>query len=133
MLVPYAPPADCNGMVYETELAQCLVISASQLDDELSRGLCQLESVMLLRKLLVATAIVSILLLGLAAIAFAANPGTQGPPSKTCLNPGATQEPGNAAGSPGSPFNEVNGIGGSNYSPKSQYDVACFQVTSNHP
>ncbi len=41
-------------------------------------------------------------------------------------------EPGNAANSPGSPFNEVNGIGGSHYSATSQYDVACFQFTSSH-
>jgi hypothetical protein len=87
---------------------------------------------MLLRKLLAATAIVSVLLLGLAGIAFAVNPGTQGQPSKECLESGATQEPGNAANSPGAPFNEVSGIAGSKYSPTSQYDVACFQVTSNH-
>jgi len=46
---------------------------------------------------------------------------------------------GNAANSPGSPFNElginsVNGdIGGQHYSPKSRYDVACFQQAQHNP
>lgn len=46
--------------------------------------------------------------------------------------------PGNSANRPGSPFNEpginsVNGgIGGQNYSEKSQYDVACFQASVRH-
>jgi hypothetical protein len=46
--------------------------------------------------------------------------------------------PGNAANSPGSPFNEpgfgsqFGGTGGLNYSEKSQYDVACYQVTLHH-
>ena len=59
-------------------------------------------------------------------------PGPPGPPSQSCqaVEP---HTPGNSANSPGSPFNEpginsVNGgIGGQHYSPKSQYDVACFQ------
>jgi hypothetical protein len=67
------------------------------------------------------------------------------------VSPGATMTPGNAAGSPGSPFNEPNsqfpgspgGTGGQNYAGNgpnsvahanstaavSQYDVACLNVT----
>jgi hypothetical protein len=43
--------------------------------------------------------------------------------------------PGNSASSPGSPFNEPGfgsangGTGGANYSPRSQYDVACYHVS----
>ena len=73
--------------------------------------------------------------LGLASPALADNPpGPPGPPSQSCQDLGLTT-PGNAANSPGSPFNEPGtgnpsnpgGIGGQNYSEKSQYDVACFQ------
>jgi hypothetical protein len=65
------------------------------------------------------------------------NPSTTGPPSQTCLSPQSPNEPGQASSSPGSPFNEptgtnTGGTGGANYSPSSQYDVACYQV-SNHP
>jgi hypothetical protein len=76
---------------------------------------------------------------------FAASPGTQGQPGQTCLSSTAPQEPGMASSSPGSPFNEVNGIAGPLYagngvsadhanSPNavSQYDVACFQVSQPH-
>jgi len=70
----------------------------------------------------------------------AANPSGTGQPSQTCLSSTAPREPGHAASSPGSPFNEVNGKAGSKYAgsqpqnsknPKSvsQYDVACFQVS----
>lgn len=70
----------------------------------------------------------------------AANPSGTGQPSQTCLSSTAPAEPGHAANSPGSPFNEVSGIAGSKYAgsqpqnsknPKSvsQYDVACFQVS----
>jgi len=61
-----------------------------------------------------------------------------GPPGES----GQDLEPntrGNAANSPGSPFNElginsVNGdIGGQHYSPKSRYDVACFQQAQHNP
>ena len=75
--------------------------------------------------------------------AWAANPGTKGQPSQTCLSATAPMEPGHAASAPGSAFNENGGIAGSMYAgsqpqnsnnPMSvaQYDVACFQV-SQHP
>jgi hypothetical protein len=79
-----------------------------------------------------------------AAPAFGAgNPSGQGQPSQTCLSSTAQSEPGNAATAPGSAFNENGGIAGSMYAgsqpqnsnnPKSvsQYDVACFQVSSTH-
>jgi hypothetical protein len=74
--------------------------------------------------------------------AAAGNPSSTGtgPPSQSCqdqlTNGGMT--PGNAANAPGSPFNEpgfgsqFGGTGGLNYSEKSQYDVACYQVTLHH-
>jgi hypothetical protein len=68
----------------------------------------------------------------------AANPSGTGRPGQSCqdleANGGTT--PGRSASSPGSPFNEpgINstngGIGGQHYSETSQYDVACFQVSS---
>ena len=67
------------------------------------------------------------------------SPTGTGPPSQSCqdqlTNGGMT--PGNSANSPGSPFNEpgfgsqFGGTGGLNYSPKSQYDVACLQGTQH--
>jgi hypothetical protein len=72
------------------------------------------------------------------AATFAARPpsGT-GPPSQSCqeIEGAGGTTPGHAANSPGSPFNEpeINsekgGTGGQHYSEKSQYDVACFQVS----
>ena len=88
----------------------------------------------MLRKLLVATAIVAVLSLGLVAIAFAANPGTQGPPSQSCGSSTAPNTPGggNSANSPGSPFQ--GGVADSKYNvAKSQYDVACLQNSQPHP
>lgn len=43
-------------------------------------------------------------------------------------------EPGHAASSPGSPFNEPSGTnpggtGGQHYNEMSQYDVACYQLS----
>ena len=62
----------------------------------------------------------------------AANP--TGPPSQSCQSYSPTTRPGNSYQSPGSPFNEPNGVnsanggnGGAHYSERSQYDVACFQ------
>ena len=68
----------------------------------------------------------------------AANPSGTGRPSQSCQDVEAAggRTPGHAASSPGSPFNEpginsVNGgTGGQHYSATSQYDVACFQVSS---
>lgn len=68
----------------------------------------------------------------------ATNPSGTGQPSQTCLSSTAPNEPGHASSSPGSPFNEPSstssgGTGGSHYSPSSQYDVACYQVSQSHP
>ncbi|HEX9316598.1 MAG TPA: hypothetical protein VGA71_14460 [Actinomycetota bacterium] len=63
------------------------------------------------------------------------NPSGTGLPSQSCQQ--QTGSPGQASTSPGAPFNEPTstspgGTGGQNYSPTSQYDVACYQV-SNPP
>ena len=92
------------------------------------------------------------LVLPSAGVVLAANPhlvtgtkttGQPGTPTITCGNPilGTTgpaiaSQPGNltpaspAAASPGSPFSMVagGGVGGQNYNPSAQYDVACFQA-----
>jgi hypothetical protein len=66
--------------------------------------------------------------------------GQPGTPTITCGNPILGSPPGspaiasmpgnsttsNAAASPGSPF--TGGVGGQNYHPTAQYDVACFQA-----
>jgi hypothetical protein len=72
-------------------------------------------------------------------------PGQPGAPGTTCGSQGATNTPGGASNAPGSPFNP-SGNAGAHYagnpgtdsaehsnSPHavSQYDVACFQNTSN--
>ena len=88
-----------------------------------------------MRRSVLVALIIAFFSLGLASPALADNPpGPPGPPSQSCQDLGLTT-PGNSANSPGSPFNEPGtgtpgnpgGIGGQNYSPKSQYDVACFQ------
>ena len=74
-----------------------------------------------------------------AAVAGKGNPGGTGPPGQSCqeIEAAGGRTPGNAANSPGSPFNEpeINsekgGTGGQNYSEGSQYDVACFHVSSH--
>jgi len=66
----------------------------------------------------------------------ARNPSGSGPPSQSCqeIEAAGGRTPGHANESPGSPFNEpeidseLGGTGGQNYTEKSQYDVACFQV-----
>ncbi|MGI5140524.1 MULTISPECIES: hypothetical protein [unclassified Streptomyces] len=76
------------------------------------------------------------------AVSAAPNPSGTGQPSQTCGKENATMTPGQATGATGSPFNP-DGHAGTVYAgeqpqnsnnPKSvsQYDVACFQVTSNH-
>ena len=87
-------------------------------------------------------ALAGALALATSGTALAANPGTQGQPSQTCLSSTALAEPGNAATAPGSAFNENGGIAGGVYAGNgapslngntdkaiSQYDVACFQVS----
>jgi hypothetical protein len=75
-----------------------------------------------------------------ASAAYADNPfGHTGPPSQNCqdqLRSGGTT-PGQTASSPGSPFDEPGfgsqpngGTGGQNYSESSQYDVACFLLST---
>jgi hypothetical protein len=72
--------------------------------------------------------------------ALAGNPSGTGPPSQSCqeIEEEGGRPPGNARNSPGSPFNEAGidseegGIGGQNYTEKSQYDVACYHVSANH-
>ncbi len=74
----------------------------------------------------------------------ASNPNTTGQPSQTCLSSTAPNEPGNAASASGSAFNETSpGTAGTVYAGNgisattagsgnavSQYDVACYQVSS---
>jgi hypothetical protein len=55
----------------------------------------------------------------------AANPSGTGRPGAECGEPGATVEPAGFL-KPGFAIAE------SHYNPGSQYDVACFQVTSSH-
>ena len=83
-----------------------------------------------MRKLLIVTAIVSVLLVGLVGIASAANPPGKGQPGQTCGSQTAPNTPGKgkSANSPGSPF--VGGVSDGKYNvAESQYDVACFQVS----
>jgi hypothetical protein len=75
----------------------------------------------------------------------APNPSETGKPGQSCqeiekaeMEKGEeVRTPGNAASSLGSPFNEEilnspeGGIGGQHYSPNSQYDVACFQLSTH--
>ncbi|HEY0319044.1 MAG TPA: hypothetical protein VGC49_12235 [Solirubrobacterales bacterium] len=93
-----------------------------------------------MRRLLLA-AIIATLVLGASssvALAGGGNPAGTGPPSQSCqdIEAGGGTTPGHAASSPGSPFNEpeINssegGVGGQHYSESSQYDVACFHVSS---
>jgi hypothetical protein len=80
------------------------------------------------------------------ASATAGNPSTSGTgqPSQTCLEGVALSEPGHAASAPGSAFNENGGTAGAVYAGNgqtlstpangaavSQYDVACFQVSTH--
>ena len=93
-----------------------------------------------MRRSVVVALIIAFFSLGLASPALADNPPGTGPPNQSCQDLGLTT-PGNSANSPGSPFNEPGsggntnnpgGIGGQNYSPTSQYDVACFQQSQHH-
>jgi hypothetical protein len=87
-----------------------------------------------LRRSLILTAIVSVLLAGIAGTSGAANPPGQGQPGQTCGIGSAPNTPGggNSANSPGSPF--TGGVSDGKYNAaESQYDVACFQVSQSHP
>ena len=98
-------------------------------------------------KHLLAIAATLALFAALAASAMAAsNPNGRGQPSQSCLSSTAPAEPGQAAAAPGSAFNEAspgtagtvyagNGVSATtpaNAAAVSQYDVACYQVTSSH-
>lgn len=75
----------------------------------------------------------------------AANPSGTGQPSQSCLSQTAPTEPGGAASSRGSAFNENGGIAGGVYAGSagtpsaangssnavSQYDVACYQLSQH--
>lgn len=93
-----------------------------------------------MRRLILVPAICGVMTLALALPGYAAeNPSERGQPSQMCGSPTAMDFPGNAASSPGSPFNTVSGKAGNNLGPfqtdghsnstksVSQYDVACFQ------
>jgi hypothetical protein len=96
-----------------------------------------------MRTIVATTAVAAALLAAGPAVALAGggNPSSTGtgPPSQSCqdIEAAGGTTPGNAASSPGSPFNEpginsINGgIGGQHYSASSQYDVACFHVSSH--
>ncbi len=72
------------------------------------------------------------------------SPTGTGEPSQTCLSSTAPSEPGNAGSASGSAFNENGGTAGAVYAGNgastttpangnavSQYDVACYQVSSH--
>ncbi|MDP9329938.1 MAG: hypothetical protein M3P11_04765 [Actinomycetota bacterium] len=100
-----------------------------------------------MRKLLIATGVV-VMLVTAAGPAFAAtNPNGSGQPvAIDCTDPGATGSPGLSSSAPGSAFNEdPGGVAGAVYAGNgantttpanaaavSQYDIACYQVTQNH-
>ena len=92
----------------------------------------------MLRSALAGIAFGAIVFTPVAVAGAAANPSGHGRPSQSCqdIEAAGGTTPGHAANSPGSPFNEpgINslngGVGGQHYSETSQYDVACFQVSS---
>jgi hypothetical protein len=90
----------------------------------------------MLRKLLIVATVASIILLALVGMAYAANPPGHGQPNQSCEEQPAT--PGHASSARGSAFNPDGVSGGvyadgqhSNPTAVSQYDVACFQVSSH--
>ena len=91
-----------------------------------------------MRKRIVGAAVIAVLSVGFATPAFAAsNPSGSGQPSQSCGSAGATSEPGGFgtggfstaeavyAGSEGTPS-----LANGSSTAVSQYDVACYQVTS---
>ena len=102
-----------------------------------------------MRKSFIAALIAGAVTLSGSAVALATpspnGPGQPGAPGTTCGSPDAANTPGHAASAPGSPFNP-NGNAGRHYAGNpgtasaahsnsshavSQYDIACFQQTSN--
>ena len=99
-----------------------------------------------MKKLFAAGVVAGLLALGTSSASATSNPSGTGQPSQTCLSSTAPTEPGQAAGAPGSAFNETgpgtagvvyagNGVSAStagSSSAVSQYDVACLQVSQSH-
>jgi hypothetical protein len=99
-----------------------------------------------MRKLFAALFVTTLFVIGAGSAVAASNPSGTGQPSQTCLSSTAPNEPGQAAGAPGSAFNESGpGTAGTVYAGNgvsattagsthavSQYDVACFQVSQSH-
>jgi hypothetical protein len=95
-----------------------------------------------MKRSLVAAVVALFVVAALAPAAYAGkgNPSGTGLPSQSCQTiegeGGIAPGNGHTATSPGSPFNEPElnseegGIGGQNYNETSQYDVACFHVSS---
>jgi hypothetical protein len=93
----------------------------------------------MIRKLILGVTVSTAIVLVGASAAFADNTGSTGQPNQSCQAQPST--PGNAASAPGSAFN-TSGMAGTVYAgtqPQnstnpnsvSQYDVACFQVSSH--
>ena len=91
-----------------------------------------------MRRAIIALAASAVLTIGGAGVAHAANPPGTGQPGQECGEPGATSEP--AGFSSGGFANAETHYAGSdgthslasgNSHAVSQYDVACFQVTSS--
>jgi hypothetical protein len=99
-----------------------------------------------MRILVILLAAVTLLAVGVQMALGASDPSGTGQPSQTCLSSTAPSEPGQAAGAPGSAFNETgpgtagtvyagNGVSATtpaNGAAVSQYDVACYQVSQAH-
>lgn len=97
-----------------------------------------------MRRILTITAATAILVLAPTATAWAGNPSGSGQPNQSCQ--AEKSSPGNASSAGGSAFNETDGKAGSVYAGSdgtpslangstkavSQYDVACYQVSSHH-
>jgi hypothetical protein len=83
---------------------------------------------------LIAVAVVALLLasFGAAGAIAAPNPSGTGQPGAECGDPGATTEPAGFT-KPGFQIAEAHYANKDGTHAVSQYDVACFQVTSNHP
>lgn len=90
------------------------------------------------RRLVVGVVFGAALLIPAGVAVAAPNPSGTGLPGQSCQDIVANggTSPGHSTSSPGSPFNEPGtnsvsgGIGGQHYNETSQYDVACFQVSS---
>ena len=93
-----------------------------------------------MRRRLFAILLVLALTLAVVSPVLAANPPGTGQPSQSCQDQPST--PGNSATAPGSAFNTSGVAGGvyagtqpqnsNNLKSVAQYDVACFQVSTNH-